>query len=458
MQNSGSTAMNGGSGLRRVLLVDDDPRFLRQIGRNLAKSGFIVETAPDGFSGRDILQTEVFDVVVSDFKMPGLDGLGLLDFVRKLPNSPKFLLLTGCGSPEVTVDALAHGADQYVEKPVDGPLLARKINALFQRDVSASRPAVLREVVTEVPEDRPQRDRTSELEASWDLEPVNTILVLDDDLPTRMLMGRLLQRFGYEADECGDAELALELAAARPFSAVVSDISMPGMDGLEFLRNLRKRNIEIPVVFVTGLPSLKTAISALELGASGYLTKPLDNQVGRYEFSLTVTDDNERTNCDPASVVVTVTPSTDVYIELVAGGGAVSGPDGPPLELHFVQPGGTWNDFPTDCTVQNRTPDWGESALDTDDPVLDLPGVASQVPTTIRLDQPEEGVYQIGVLCTAEEGTPCPSLLRVYLNGESPVELETDQLEALQFWDAGRIRWTEGSVSSIDRILMNGIP
>lgn len=199
--------------------------------------------------------------------------------------------------------------------------------------------------------------------------------------------------------------------------------------------------------------------SAVELvGSTEARTSVGLDIVGRYEFDLTVTDDQGQNNCDPASTVVTVAPDTDIYIELVGGAGAVDGPDGPRLELHLVHPSGSWNEFPTDCTIENRTPDWGDSDSSDDDPVLDVPGGDVLVPTTIRLDKPEGGVYQLGVLCTAPAGTLCPSRLRVYLSGEEPAEMETTALEGAQFWEAGAIRWLDRFVSTRGRIINNGIP
>ena len=102
------------------------------------------------------------------------------------------------------------------------------------------------------------------------------VLVVDDDEHVRRALVRALEGRGHDVVAVTAAEHALTELRSAPFDAVLSDISMPGMDGLDLLRALREHGLEVPIVLVTGRPNLETATQALELGAVGYLTKPVE--------------------------------------------------------------------------------------------------------------------------------------------------------------------------------------
>ncbi len=102
------------------------------------------------------------------------------------------------------------------------------------------------------------------------------VLVVDDDPGVRTVLSRILSGAGYAVQEVGDAFSALDRLDSNPPDAVILDIKMPGMDGLALLENLRQREIEVPVVVLTGHGDEFTARDCLEAGAAGYLTKPPD--------------------------------------------------------------------------------------------------------------------------------------------------------------------------------------
>ena len=107
---------------------------------------------------------------------------------------------------------------------------------------------------------------------------MRSVLVVDDS-PIELLMTKaLLDRLGFEARTAGSGEEALELMRACPPDAVISDITMPGMSGLELLK--ASRNMEPPPVFImaTGLDDAGHAVESLNSGAYGYLTKPLKEE------------------------------------------------------------------------------------------------------------------------------------------------------------------------------------
>lgn len=112
--------LTNAKGFLRVLHVDDDYCFLRVSKKILEMEGKIkVETAISVDEAFEKLKQFHFDVVVSDFEMPGKNGLQFLEELRKIANSPSFILFTGKGREEVAVKALNLGAFRYLNKHGD---------------------------------------------------------------------------------------------------------------------------------------------------------------------------------------------------------------------------------------------------------------------------------------------------------------------------------------------------
>lgn len=105
--------------------------------------------------------------------------------------------------------------------------------------------------------------------------PAN-ILLADDDDAVRKVLARALSSQGYIVHAAADGEQAAKAFEAAPFDLVLSDIDMPGRNGVELLKVIRERDLDVPVVLLTGSPTLESALLAIEHGASHYLTKPID--------------------------------------------------------------------------------------------------------------------------------------------------------------------------------------
>jgi DNA-binding NtrC family response regulator len=102
------------------------------------------------------------------------------------------------------------------------------------------------------------------------------VLVVDDEQSARSGMERLLRQEGYTVDTAADGASALGVAAEHPPDVVVTDLKMPGMDGLELVAKLRAQDPDIPVIVVTTFSDVASAVGAIRAGAEDYLTKPVD--------------------------------------------------------------------------------------------------------------------------------------------------------------------------------------
>ncbi|MCU0690110.1 MAG: EAL domain-containing protein [Polyangiaceae bacterium] len=103
------------------------------------------------------------------------------------------------------------------------------------------------------------------------------VLVVDDEPGVRKILARQLGKMGYRVQEAGSGLEAKRALGDKDYAAIVSDISMPDMDGMQFLRAVRERDYDVPVILVTGNPSFESAVKAIEYGAFHYFTKPFDH-------------------------------------------------------------------------------------------------------------------------------------------------------------------------------------
>jgi excisionase family DNA binding protein len=100
------------------------------------------------------------------------------------------------------------------------------------------------------------------------------ILVADDEETIRELLTKTLALAEYEVRTAGDGQAAIDLLRAERFHLLITDLHMPGVDGLAVVREARRLFPDLPVVIITGYSSEASAIEAINLGVSGYLTKP----------------------------------------------------------------------------------------------------------------------------------------------------------------------------------------
>lgn len=104
------------------------------------------------------------------------------------------------------------------------------------------------------------------------------VLVVDDEGANRYSVSKTLQRVGYIVSEAASGEEALELMNKQLFDVVLTDIRMPGLDGVELLRRIKEESPDVIVILMTAYASLGTAVEALRLGAHDYLIKPSSSQ------------------------------------------------------------------------------------------------------------------------------------------------------------------------------------
>jgi len=100
------------------------------------------------------------------------------------------------------------------------------------------------------------------------------ILVVDDESSIRDLLSKTLALAEYDVDTASDGRSALERLRLYPYDLLIADLKMPGIDGLSVIREAKRLKSDLPVIIITGYSTETAAIEAVNLGVSGYLTKP----------------------------------------------------------------------------------------------------------------------------------------------------------------------------------------
>src|SRR6266511_4618026 len=107
------------------------------------------------------------------------------------------------------------------------------------------------------------------------MEGSSRILIVDDEPQILSLLEVFLSSLEYTVRAAGDGEHALQLLQREPFDGVVTDLKMPKLGGLELLRTIKRSHPLLPVIVMTGYPSVETAVGAMKEGAADFITKPL---------------------------------------------------------------------------------------------------------------------------------------------------------------------------------------
>lgn len=108
------------------------------------------------------------------------------------------------------------------------------------------------------------------------MSSMGRILLADDEAVFAEATADLLRREGFAVDTVGDAPAAIAAVEATDYDLVISDLEMPGNDDLALLRRLAESRGGLPVIVVTGYPSVRSAMTCIDLPVAGYLTKPVE--------------------------------------------------------------------------------------------------------------------------------------------------------------------------------------
>ncbi|HEY4176065.1 MAG TPA: EAL domain-containing protein [Kofleriaceae bacterium] len=234
-----------------VLVVDDDREIRVAASRVLRDAGCTVLDASSAAEARAVCVSHDGEIHVALLDVVLADGRGdlLARELRGLRTALQVVLMSG-----YPTGALGPSGDA----PSD--LLAKPFL-----------PAQLREAIAQVAGASGPVRRSEPT-----LQP--RVLLVDDDGDLRKMLARVLKRASFDVEEVSSGRAALKRLDEKRFDVVLSDVHMPDGDGLEVVRGVRRHDLDLPVILMSGKPDVQSAATALEYGAFRYLTKPLDNE------------------------------------------------------------------------------------------------------------------------------------------------------------------------------------
>ena len=104
---------------KRILIIDDEENMLHMLKTILSKEGYEIITARNGIEGLEKIETNLFDTILCDLRMPEMDGLSFLKTVKVKNIHSTIIMMSAYGTIDLAVEAMKHGAYDYISKPFD---------------------------------------------------------------------------------------------------------------------------------------------------------------------------------------------------------------------------------------------------------------------------------------------------------------------------------------------------
>jgi len=244
-----------------ILIIDDDRMNCELIQSVFTRHGYQVLIATKGQDGLALFRHHAPRVTILDLRMPEMDGLTVLKEIRAYDPQAPVIILGGGATDDQENQARGLRVTDFIRKGLSLDVLVESVNRVVQQ------PA------------RPGPAPASALPAAGAAiaaDTGETVLVVDDEQLVRDLLVRFLTLRGYKALGARDGPEALAMAAQAPPDLILLDLIMPGMDGVEVLRQLRQRDYRGGVIIITGSHDEESLDEAWSLGPQEVIGKPID--------------------------------------------------------------------------------------------------------------------------------------------------------------------------------------
>lgn len=280
----------------KLLLVDDEEDYVKTMAERMEMRDVGSRVALSGEEALQMVEEDAPDVMVLDLRMPGINGMEVLERVKRENPQVQVIILTGHGSEKEEEEARRLGAFEYLQKPADtSDLLATVRSAWskglqflkdsrdgFERTMTAA--AMAEGGLPEMARKGGRAPAASQGDVSTEATPdeggssgqgIKVLFVDDEEDFVRTMAERMeMRELGGEVAFSG--QQALQMLEDDVPDVMVLDLRMPGIDGMEVLRRVKKTFPQIEVIIMTGHGSDKDEEEARRLGAFDYLRKPVD--------------------------------------------------------------------------------------------------------------------------------------------------------------------------------------
>lgn len=227
----------------RVLLVEDNADSCKAITHVLSRERLKVDcVSSDEEASEYFRKGGLANLVLSDHHPPVVDGFKLLKAMRqnqRLKSIP-FILCLNATEKKAVLEAMKLGVSDFLAKPLSVESLICKVRKAFDSSKQ-------------------------------------TVLIVEDEKLLREICARIIERKGYQTIKAESAQEAIQLLEVNTISAVISDVNMPGMNGLQLMKMIKCKWAQMPVVLMTGHTDKYSKEDLLADGADGFILKPFNN-------------------------------------------------------------------------------------------------------------------------------------------------------------------------------------
>jgi DNA-binding response OmpR family regulator len=241
-----------------ILVIDDNLLLCDLLQDSLSQHGHEVSTAYTGREGVASFRQRRPRFTLLDLNLPDINGIEVLKEIRETDPQSAVIVLTGCVTDQLEQQARDLGITDFLIKDVSFDVLIGAVERAMQEPGT---PAGLPAASVGVPPT---------------LREKHSILIVDDETALRDMLTQHLSQHGYHVLSAQDGPAALSLAERERPHLIVLDINMPGMNGIEVLRQLRAKHYNGGVMVLTGVQDEKLLNDALSLGSIDIVGKPAD--------------------------------------------------------------------------------------------------------------------------------------------------------------------------------------
>jgi PAS domain S-box-containing protein len=225
----------------KLLLIDDEPDILRVLTMSLKADGYDVVSAVNGAEGIAVFEKEQPDIVITDIKMPGMDGIEVLKKVKALNADIEVIIITGHGDIENAIEALKHGASDFINKPVrDEALAIAFARAREKSDIRQQLKEYTTDLERKIDEATLELRRRSNFQINLIRNSNDGIIATGKDLKIVIYNSTAKRIFGYTPSETINKMQATELFPAE----LAADLQV-ALNGKNNIKNLTWRETTI---------------------------------------------------------------------------------------------------------------------------------------------------------------------------------------------------------------------
>ncbi|KZN47273.1 response regulator [Pseudoalteromonas luteoviolacea] len=248
-----------------VLIVEPHETIRSMIASTAKKLGNVtVIQSSNGVDAREKLTYHDVQLIISEWQLPKLDGISLLQWVRSNPRTAliPFVMTSATIDQSNVMQAIQSGVSEYIVKPFSSQILLSRLQRALSKPVRA---------IKQTPSEQTQQ------------EHITQVLVVDDVADNIKVISDILRK-DYKVKAALNGKKALQICAMEPQpDLVLLDIMMPDMDGIEVCKRLKSdpQTQHITVIFLSALEQTEHIVKGLELGAVDYITKPANPSIVR---------------------------------------------------------------------------------------------------------------------------------------------------------------------------------